>query len=175
MENRKVKVLLAGESVADTLSVAEFLHNWGCEARVVTSLAEAQQLVSGHACDLVLSQVRLRDGSAFPLIACLAGSPVTLFFFQPVHEGCWWLPALRRGHYCWGAPAMRPSEFARVLGEILREIAAEKTEPQPLRAVGTGVPESVIVRPRPVPMPTRSSTPRKAQPAPPSTPAAKSA
>ncbi|MCL6481025.1 MAG: hypothetical protein K6U02_04795 [Firmicutes bacterium] len=175
METRKVQVLLAGESVADTLSVAEFLHNWGCEARVVTSLAEAQQLVSRHACDLVLSQVRLRDGSAFPLIAYLAGSPVTLFFFQPVHEGCWWLPALRRGHYCWGSPAMRPGEFVRVLGEILREIATEKTEPQPLRAVATGVPESVIVRPRPVPLPTRSSAPRKAQPAPLSPPAAKSA
>lgn len=175
MENRKVQVLLAGESIADTLSVAEFLHNRGCEARVVTSLAEAQQIISRHACDLVLSQVRLQDGSAFPLIAYLAGSSVTLFFFQPVHEGCWWLPALRRGHYCWGSPAMRPGEFVRVLGEVLREIAADKTEPQPQRTARTGVPESVIVRPRPIPLPIRSGTPRKAQATPPPPPAAKTA
>ncbi len=175
MENRKVQVLLAGESVADALSVAEFVRNWGCEARIATSLAEAQEAIAKYECDLVLSGVRLQDGSAYPLITQLAGTPITLFFFQPVREGCWWLPALRRGRYCWGTPAMRPGEFVRVLSEVLREIVTDKTEPQPLPATGMGVPESVVVRPRPVTMPAQKSASRKAQPAEPAVRAVKSA
>jgi hypothetical protein len=163
MENRKVKVLLAGESVADALSVAEFLRNWGCEAHIATSLAEAQEVIAKHEYDLVLSEVRLQDGSAYPLIAYLAGTPITLFFFQPVREGCWWLPALRHGRYCWGTPAMRPGEFVRVLSEVLREIAMSKTEPRPSVATGTGVPESVVARPRPVTVSVKKSAPGKAQ------------
>ena len=72
--------------------------------------------------DLVLSEFRLLDGSSYPLADLLVGSNTTLVYSYPVESGCYWLPAVRNGQSCWGARAMRPSEFVAYLDDILREI-----------------------------------------------------
>jgi hypothetical protein len=122
MQGHRPQVLLAGETASDATALAEHLQRWGCEMYVATTFEDACELLADRSCDLVLSDIRLADGSAYPLVTMLVGSGTTLYFFQPVREGCWWLPAVRRGEYCWGAPALRPAEFARALEQILTEL-----------------------------------------------------
>jgi len=79
-------------------------------------------LLDNHGFDLVLGPIRLNTNSLYPLIGLLDGSRTTLFFSQAVENGCWWLPALRRGLNCFGAPAYRPDEFVTVLDKTIEEI-----------------------------------------------------
>jgi hypothetical protein len=76
----------------------------------------------GEGFALVLSPMRLRDSSLFPLIGLLDGSGITLFYFHAVEDGCLWLPALRRGQKCFGSSAMRPSEFVAALDDVIEGI-----------------------------------------------------
>lgn len=114
-------VLLISGSLYEALPLADVLRRRGCEVHAVTSFAEARILLEQRACKLVLSKMRLQDQSAYPLMALLAASQATLFFFVPVEGGCWWLPALRHGHNCLGEPALRPAEFRALLDELLGE------------------------------------------------------
>jgi hypothetical protein len=85
--------------------------------------------------------MRLRDSSVFPLISLLEGSDVTLFYFQLVEDGCWWLPALRSGQTCFGSYALRPSEFVLSLNEIMEEIRVNLQVPAELQPVLVAGPE----------------------------------
>jgi len=77
--------------------------------------------------DLVLSLHTSRGTSRLCLAVLLSGSPTTLFYALRVEVGCWWVPLLRLGEECFGAPALRPSEFADALDEVLKEIRANST------------------------------------------------
>ena len=57
------------------------------------------------------------------LTVALAGSHASLFYAFPVEYDCWWLPVLRNGRNCYGAPAFRRNEFAAELGRVLRDQA----------------------------------------------------
>jgi len=84
----------------------------------------ACDLLGSRPVDLVLSNTHLSDGTGFGLLAALDGLPVTAFLCLPVEDGCFWLPAIDGGKDCLGLPALRPSEFARVLDEMARCLAA---------------------------------------------------
>ena len=129
MSSSAPHILLAGESLRDSLPLVESLQKWGFELHIASSYQEARKVLEQFDCELVLSKMRLRDASAFPLISLLAGSRTTLYFFLPVHRSCWWLPAIRQGQNCWGAPAIRPGEFARVLDKILQGMKQQSTLP----------------------------------------------
>jgi hypothetical protein len=146
------------------MALAENLGRWGCDLHVATTFEEACSLLSERPCDLVLSDIRLADGSAYPLVTMLVGSGATLYFYQPVREGCWWLPAVLRGEYCWGAPALRPTQFTRTLERILQEITSARvpasTEPVARRGAA---PASVMapLSPRAFATPVRREPPRE--------------
>jgi hypothetical protein len=72
--------------------------------------------------DLVLGPVRLESDSLYPLIDRLEGTGTTLFYSLGVEDGCWWLPALRRGENCFGEPAIHSSAFMGVLEKAIHEI-----------------------------------------------------
>ena len=55
----------------------------------------------------------------------LAGTRTSIFYSFPVENGCWWLPALRRGRDCHGTPAFRRSEFPREIERILQDQSEE--------------------------------------------------
>jgi len=74
--------------------------------------------------DLVLSLLTGRGTSSSSLAGLLRGSSTTLFYALRLEVGCWWVPLLRLGEECFGAPALRPSEFGNTLDEILKEIRA---------------------------------------------------
>lgn len=122
MERRKLKVLLIGESAQGCSNLAKSLELRGCESRFATTYQDACSLLTAEGFSLVLSPLRLRETSLFPLLGVLQGSPATLFYFQLVEEGCWWLPALRRGKKCFGSAAFRSIEFFSVLEETIEEI-----------------------------------------------------
>jgi hypothetical protein len=120
MDTGKIKVLLIGK-VSDTYSpLSYFLKSRGCGLRFAISKREVCWLLEARSFDLVLAPIRLDGNSLYPLIRWLHGSTSTLFYSQPVEDGCWWLPALWRGKKCFGAPALRPSAFATVLDEFIQ-------------------------------------------------------
>jgi hypothetical protein len=122
LEPRRPKVLLIGETPQGSSHLSKRLQGRGFECRFAFSHEEACSLLSAQGIDLVLSPLRLPGGSAFSLIALLEGSTTTLFYFEPVEDGCWWLPALRNGYNCFGSPALLPSEFVPLLDEVIDRI-----------------------------------------------------
>jgi hypothetical protein len=95
----------------------------------------ALQFLKSRGVDVVLSQMRLPDGSGFSLVAILAGLPVTAFLCVPLEDSCLWLPAIDRGRDCRGEEMLWPADFARALEELAqRGPAAPLVSPPILQA-----------------------------------------
>jgi hypothetical protein len=110
-----IKILLVGESLNQHSQIAQRLACWGADRQYASSCSQACTLLKEQAFDLVISRLKLTDGSAAQMIPLLEGSPATLFCSQPVAIGCWWLPIIDRGRLCWGAPGLRAKEFGELL------------------------------------------------------------
>ena len=129
---RESKALLIGENSQGSSHLARILESHGCACQFASSYQQAVALLDLQCFDLVLGPLELKGVSVFTLVAMLEGLPLTLFYFQPDDDDCWWVPALRVGRKCLGSSALRPSELAVALRTILGEIAAR---PQELPAV----------------------------------------
>jgi len=115
-----IKILLVGEDLNQHSRFAQRLACWGANLQYASSCSKACDLLKAEAFDLVVSRLKLTDGSASQMIPLLEGSPASLFCSQPVAFGCWWLPVIERGKLCWGAPGLRAKEF----GEFLHRMVA---------------------------------------------------
>lgn len=124
MSTKLVRVLLVGESAKGSSSLQDRLEKCGCECHASESCSEAILLSAGHAFDLILCTGQMEGINE--LVESLIGSPTTLFRCLPVEDSCWWLPVVRQGEKCLGAPALRPTEFASALDEIVEEIKSGK-------------------------------------------------
>jgi hypothetical protein len=113
----KLSEVLVGESILGASFLVSRLWQRGCHCQFATSYEELRALLK----DLVLCPTRLHSRNLLPLIELLEGSNVSLFYAQSVEGGCWWLPALRKGHKCFGSCAVRPSEFIPALDEVIDE------------------------------------------------------
>jgi len=113
-------VLLVGQNLHSAGALTDRLQRWGFRCHVAPNLRTACDLLSSHPVNLVLSNTHLPDGTGFRLLGALAGLPVTVFRCLPVENSCYWLPAIDGGKDCLGLPALRPSEFARGLEEMVR-------------------------------------------------------
>ncbi len=127
MNTKLVRVLLVGESAKGFSFLLQRLEKRGCDCYVATSIAEAVRLFAGHGFDLVLCTDWMQGINT--LIATLVGSPASLFCCHPVEDSCWWLPAVQHGEKCFGAPALRPSDFGYALDRIVEEINTGKHPP----------------------------------------------
>jgi hypothetical protein len=123
--SRAPKALVIAEGLQTTSCLARRLEGQGCSCSFVRSYREARSSLGNQDFDLVLSPLRLRGVTLFPLVDLLEGSKVTLFYSYPVEQGCWWLPALRRGQKCFGSAAFRPSEFVSMLDEVIVQVWAD--------------------------------------------------
>jgi hypothetical protein len=112
---------VVGDSVKGSSGLSRRLAAWGAVCRFAGSYKEACRLLGQHTFDLVLSEVSLPDGSAFRLIPLLVGLPTSFFSFHAVENGWWWLPLVKFGKQCAGEPALRTSEFMRVIEELLKQ------------------------------------------------------
>ena len=119
-------VLLIANPMGMSFLAARLKH-WTCEIHFASSCKKAIAFVSNQRFDLVLSEFRLWDGSAYPLADLLIGSNTTLVYSYPVENSCWWLPAVKNGKSVWGSSAMRPNEFISFLEDTVREIRSRQT------------------------------------------------
>ena len=124
MGSRELAVLLVGESATGFSHIMERLRTGGCQCRFARSYEEAHQMLAGESFDLVLTVLPLRDNAIASLADALAQGRASVFYCQRVEDTSWWLPILREGRPCFGAPALRPSEFAGALDVIVAEIRA---------------------------------------------------
>ena len=122
-----VKVLLVGESPQLFFLHQKHLERNGCECRFAGSERTAWEMLGRHQFDLVLSLHTSREARWPSLRVLLSGSQTTLFYALRVEVGYWWVPMLRLGKECFGAPVLRPDEFANSLDELLKEIRADAT------------------------------------------------
>jgi hypothetical protein len=121
-----VRILLVGEGLNQHSQLGQSLACWGAESHYASSCGQACAVLKEQSFDLVISRLKLRDGSASRMIPLLEGSPATLFCSQPVAIGCWWLPVIERGKLCWGAPALRAKEFGKLLHRMLTQNASQQ-------------------------------------------------
>jgi hypothetical protein len=118
MKDGKPLVLLIGEGEQGCSCLAKRLEGRGCECAFAISYQEACSIVEAHRFDLVLSPMRLHDTSLFALAQLLRRSGTTLFYYCPVEDGCWWVPALRCGENCFGSGALLPCELVGLLDQL---------------------------------------------------------
>ena len=121
-ETRKINVLVVGESPR-LFSSFRRLERLGCECHFAESHREVSALLSHTKLDIVLSLYTHERLSQ--MMALLAGLRVSMFYMLPIEEGCWWLPVLRNGENCLGAPAIHTTEFTYVLIEIIKGITTD--------------------------------------------------
>jgi hypothetical protein len=116
---RRIKVLLVGRPSGNSLELLLWLYKRGCLCYFATTSCEASELISRTEFDLVLSQYQLPDGTAFCLSGWLEGSRAALFLSMEANGGCLWLPILKRGKSCIGAPMLGSSDFPVALEKVL--------------------------------------------------------
>lgn len=115
-----IDVLFVGPGFHDSQILTHKMRRWGFRCHYANSVRTARNLVNSVRVDLVLSKIRLPDGTGFGLVADLSGFPVTAFLCMPVENSCFWIPAIDGGNGCLGKPALRPLQFLNALEEISR-------------------------------------------------------
>ena len=128
-ESAEVRVLLVGESPKVFSSCRRRLETNGCRCEFAECEREVWNILQQEQFDIVLSVHRGQSSEPESLGAFLSGSRTTLFYALPVENGCWWVPILKVGEECFGAPALRPTEFANALDEVLEQIKAGFASP----------------------------------------------
>jgi hypothetical protein len=127
MEPASVRVLVVDETVSDVSHVVAYLRTLDCQCTLSRSFEGACALFPREQFDLVLSNFVLPGGDCHKLSSLLMGRQVSLFYFYAVEGGCWWIPRIRHGEECRGEAALRPSEFARVLRELITDVRTSGT------------------------------------------------
>ena len=120
-----IRVLLVGDGPQSFFLHQKHLERNGCECEFAECEQTAWEILGRHQFDLVLSLHPSRGTCSPSLGILLSGSPTTLFYALRVEVGYWWVPILRLGEECFGAPVLRPREFANSLDEVLKEIRAD--------------------------------------------------
>jgi hypothetical protein len=113
-------VLLVGRNGSWGTLVLRTLEKVRSEMSYATPQAVTQEFVRKGAYDLILLDSTVPPEQRRQLASELIGSEVSIFYTFPVENGCWWLPAVRRGQDCHGAPAFRRNEFPFELERILQ-------------------------------------------------------
>jgi hypothetical protein len=108
-------VLLVADNT--TAHLREFLERRGCQCSAANSLDESIAIFEPRSFDLILNTLTTRDLES---LRVLGTSNCDVFSSCPVANSCWWLPIMRGGRDCFGAPALRPNELAGALQETLR-------------------------------------------------------
>jgi DNA-binding response OmpR family regulator len=98
----RMEVLLVGDgSHVDARVLIHRLSQRGFQCHCVGTRRAAFHFLNSRAVDLVLSQMRLPDGSGFGLVAALTGLPAKAFFCLPIGDNGFWFPARDGGGDCW--------------------------------------------------------------------------
>jgi hypothetical protein len=113
-------VLLVGRNGSWGTLVLKSLEKFGAELSFAAPQTVTSEYVRNGAYSLVLLDSTVPPEQRRQLASELAGSEASIFYTFPVENGCWWLPTLRCGQDCHGAPAFRRNEFPFELERILQ-------------------------------------------------------
>jgi len=122
MNQDAVRVLLLGEYSKEAQRLMWHPGQRGCHCCFAASAEEAVALF--HQCEVHLILSTSPVHQATKIVSLLGRFNCSVFYAYPVDQGCWWLPLMNGGQKCFGAPALRPSEFGDVLVQKLKEIRA---------------------------------------------------
>src|SRR5271169_3011306 len=114
-------VLLVGRSGSWGSLVLRSLEKIGSELSFAAPQNVTPEYVRKNEYNLILLDSTVPSEQRRQLASELLGSSVSIFYTFPVENGCWWLPTLRRGQDCHGAPAFRRREFLCELERILQD------------------------------------------------------
>ncbi len=123
-------VLLVGPEFLESPAVADWFRRRRRKCLIASRVSELSELRRSRDFDVILSSCQLPDGTGFGLIDRFEDLPLSLFLSHQVENGCIWLPGILRGVRCWGAAALKPQAFARLLGDLIserREFVAQAT------------------------------------------------
>jgi hypothetical protein len=123
-ESSMIKVLLIGDNPKLFFRCKKYLGRNGCECEFAVCEKSVWKMLDQRHFDLVLSLHASQGTRSRSLVELLSGLPTTVFYGLRVEVGYWWVPILRWGEECFGAPALRPGEFSSALNEVLKEIRA---------------------------------------------------
>jgi hypothetical protein len=126
-DSGKIRVLFVGDSSHLFSRFQKHLERNGCECEFAECERVVCEMLGQRQFDLVLGLHPNRRTGSPRLAVLLTGTATTLFYGLRVEVGCWWVPLLRLGEECFGAPALRPSEFTSELDQVLKEIKAGAT------------------------------------------------
>jgi hypothetical protein len=118
-------VLLVGRSGSWGTPVLKSLGRLRSEISYATPRQVTAEYVKRGGFNLILLDSTVPPEQRKQLSTGLIGSAVSVFYTFPVENGCWWLPALRRGEDCHGAPAFRRGEFPFELERIFQDSAVD--------------------------------------------------
>lgn len=118
------RILLVGDNETRPYHLSERLTQWGGECQFASSRADVVALIRSQRFDLILSRMRLSDGSAFELIPLVNGRPISLFSYLPTKDGRWWLPLVRSGVECLSGPALQDNAFMQMLEGLVKKMPA---------------------------------------------------
>jgi hypothetical protein len=113
-------VLLVGRNGSWGTLVLKSLEKFECELSFVAPQTVTSEYVRRGAYNLILLDSTVPPEQRRQLASELIGSEASIFYTFPVENGCWWLPTLRHGQDCHGAPAFRRNEFPFELERIVR-------------------------------------------------------
>jgi hypothetical protein len=114
-------VLLVGRSGSWGTPVLKSLEKLGSEISHATPQDVTLDYVIRGRYDLILLDSTVPPEQRKALSAGLIGSCASIFYTFPVENGCWWLPSLRCGEDCHGAPAFRRGEITSELERIFQD------------------------------------------------------
>jgi CheY-like chemotaxis protein len=123
-------VLLVGREFLESSVASDWFLKRRRKCLTVSTLGEIHEIIGSRKFDLILSNYQLPDGTGFALIDRFRDCPVSLFVSHQVENGSIWLPGILRGIRCWGAAALKPQAFARLLADLIsetREFVAQTT------------------------------------------------
>ena len=114
-------VLLVGRNGSWGTLVLKPLQKFGSELSFAAPHIVTPEYVKHGAYKLILLDSTVSPEQRRQLASQLVGSETSIFYTFPVENGCWWLPTLRRGQDCHGAPAFRRNEFPLELERVLQD------------------------------------------------------
>jgi hypothetical protein len=120
-----LNVLLVGRSGSWGTPVLKSLERLRSEISHATPHQVTAEYVKRGGFNLILLDSTVPPGQRKELSTELVGSRTTIFYTFPVENGCWWLPALRRGEDCHGSPAFRRTEITFELERIFQDSAVD--------------------------------------------------
>jgi hypothetical protein len=112
-------ILLVGRNGSWGTVLLKSLAKFRSELSFVAPASATAKFVAKGGFDLILLDSTVTPEQRRQLASDLAGTSASVYYSFPVETGCWWLPALRRGRDCHGAPAFRRNEFPVEIERIL--------------------------------------------------------